>query len=57
MEMTSQRDFWDVQIRTSEHYETQWDYIQQNPVRHNLVDKSESWPYRGEINLLDWHDA
>jgi putative transposase len=52
-----QCDFWDVQIRTGEHYGTQWEYMQHNPVRHGLVEDADSWPYRGEIHLLDWHDA
>jgi putative transposase len=51
-----QRDYWDTQIRTAEHYGTQWDYVQENPVRHGLVAKAEEWPYRGEIHVLDWHD-
>jgi putative transposase len=52
-----QRDFWDTQIRTAQHYEAQWEYIQHNPVRHGLVENAESWPYRGELHFLDWHDA
>jgi putative transposase len=51
-----QRDFWDVQMRTLQSYEEKWDYVQNNPVRHKLVDSSEKWPYRGEVHLLDWHN-
>jgi REP element-mobilizing transposase RayT len=52
-----QRHFWDVQMRTSRQYESKWDYIQHNPVRHGLVAQPEEWPFRGERNVLDWHDA
>jgi putative transposase len=52
-----QRDFWDVQMRTSESYGAQWEYIRQNPVRHGLTDSAHAWPYQGEINVLDWVDA
>ena len=51
-----QRHYWDTQIRTGDHYGTQWEYIQQNPVRHGFVESAEMWPYRGELNVLDWHD-
>ena len=52
-----QRDFWDVQMRTSDSYGAQWEYIRQNPVRHGLAASAEAWPYQGEINVLDWHDV
>jgi putative transposase len=52
-----QRDFWDVQMRSLQNYETQWEYIRHNPVRHGLVNSTELWPYQGEIHLLDWHNA
>jgi len=51
-----QRDFWDTQIRTAEHYGAQWDYVQGNPVRHGLAQDAELWPYRGEVYPLEWHD-
>jgi REP element-mobilizing transposase RayT len=52
-----QRDFWDTQLRRSDSYEAKWEYVQDNPVRHGLVTNAEAWPYRGEMHLLDWHDA
>jgi REP-associated tyrosine transposase len=51
-----QRDFWDVQMRSFNNYETQWEYVRHNPVRHGLVESPELWPYQGEIHMLDWHD-
>src|SRR5476651_68801 len=47
-----QRDFWDVQMRTLNSYETQWEYIRHNPVRHGLVASADEWTYQGEIHLL-----
>lgn len=51
-----QRDFWDVQMRTRQSYEEKWEYVRHNPVRHDLVDNPEKWPYQGEVHMLDWHD-
>jgi putative transposase len=51
-----QRDFWDVQMRTQQSYEEKWEYVRRNPVRHELVDAPEKWPYQGEVHILDWHD-
>jgi len=51
-----QRDFWDVQMRTSESYGPRWEYIRHNPVRHGLVASPDDWPYQGEIHLLGWHN-
>ena len=45
---------WDIQIRNGEHYREKWLYVQQNPVRAELVDKSDEWPFQGEINVLRW---
>ena len=52
-----QRDFWDTQMRTVDHYESQWEYVRHNPVRHGLSESAEAWPFQGEIHMLDWHDA
>ncbi len=49
-----QRDFWDRQLRNGESYSDKWEYIRQNPVRKNLVNKSEDWLYQGELNELRW---
>jgi hypothetical protein len=32
-------------------------YVRRNPIRHDLVTKAEDWPYQGEIEHLEWHDA
>jgi putative transposase len=51
-----QRDFWDTQLRQSESYAAQWDYVWLNPVRHGLVKNPDDWPYQGEVHQLEWHD-
>ncbi len=49
-----QTDYWDTQLRTSEHYEEKWEYMRYNPVRHGFVSSPENWPYQGEIHKLLW---
>ena len=51
-----QAEFWDRQLRRGESYDQKWDYVENNPVRHGYVTKAEDWPYRGELNVLQWHD-
>jgi putative transposase len=51
-----QREYWDRQLRRGESYAEKWDYVENNPVRHGYVAHAEEWPYRGELNVLDWHD-
>ncbi len=51
-----QRDFWDTQLRSGDSYSEKWAYVQNNPVRAGLLENSESWPYQGELNSLQWHD-
>jgi putative transposase len=40
-----QRDFFDHRIRNDENWELKAAYIRQNPVRKNLVDTAENWPW------------
>ncbi len=49
-----QRDFWDTQMRSREHYEEKLAYVRMNPVRKKLVRTPEEWPYQGVINELAW---
>jgi putative transposase len=49
-----QSDCWDTQIRSGEHYGEKWEYVRQNPVRKELVEKCEDWPWQGELNVLRW---
>ena len=49
-----QLDFWDTQLRQVAHYDEQWEYVRQNPVRAGLAATPEAWPHQGEINDLRW---
>jgi REP element-mobilizing transposase RayT len=49
-----QRDFWDTQMRSREHYEEKLAYVRMNPVRKALARTPEEWPYQGVINELAW---
>jgi putative transposase len=44
-----QREFFDHLLRSKENYNLNWEYVRENPVRKNLVDKSEDWSWQGEI--------
>jgi len=49
-----QRDFWDTQMRHSEHYATQWEYMRSNPVDKKLVENPDDWPFQGEMSPCGW---
>jgi putative transposase len=51
-----QPEYWDRQLRRGESYGQKWDYVENNPVRHGYVASAEDWRYRGELNVLQWHD-
>ena len=51
-----QAEAWDTQLRFGDSYAEKWDYVRNNPVRHGLVDDAGEWPYKGEIERLEWHD-
>ena len=47
-----QKEFWDRRLRGGESYNQKWDYVRNNPVRHGHCQKTEDWPYQGEIHDL-----
>jgi len=49
-----QRDFWDTQMRSREHYDEKMAYVRLNPVRKGLANTREDWPYQGEVFPLAW---
>ena len=51
-----QKNFWDTQLRRQDSYAGKWDYVRQNPVRAGLAAQPDEWPYKGELNVLQWHD-
>ncbi len=40
-----QRGCFDRLLRSDENLTSKWIYVQDNPVRHGLVQRSEEWPY------------
>ena len=51
-----QRGCWDRQLRVGESYAREWEYVRANPVRRQLVDHTDKWPYQGQLNVLEWHE-
>jgi putative transposase len=44
-----QKGFFDHLVRSEKSYEEKWLYTRENPVRAKLVERTEDWPYQGEI--------
>ena len=51
-----QTDHWDRRLRDDDSYAQKWNYVRLNPVRHQLCERTEDWPYQGEIQALRWFD-
>jgi REP element-mobilizing transposase RayT len=49
-----QSGMWDTWLRTQDAYEQKWEYVRNNPVRHELVERPEEWPFQGELNIVEW---
>lgn len=49
-----QRDCWDTQMRSLDQYTEKLEYVRLNPVRRNLVNHAEEWPFSGEIHQITW---
>ena len=47
-----QPGFFDHLIRAHESYREKWEYVLQNPVRAGLVERTQDWPYQGEIERI-----
>jgi putative transposase len=47
-------DHWDTRLRRGESYDQKWEYVWNNPVRHDLMQRAEDWPYQGVIHDLPW---
>jgi len=48
-----QPGFFDHVLRSDESYVQKWKYVRDNPVRANLVELWDQWPYQGEIVPID----
>jgi hypothetical protein len=48
-----QPGFFDHVLRNDESYSQKWKYVRENPVRAELVVRSDEWPYQGELVVID----
>jgi putative transposase len=48
-----QPGFFDHILRSDESYSQKWEYVKENPVRANLVKRSDDWFFQGDISLID----
>ena len=48
-----QPGFFDHILRSDESYGEKWNYVRDNPARAGLVKVPTSWPYQGEIVMID----
>ncbi len=44
-----QEGFFDHLLRSQDSYSKKWEYVRMNPVRAELCDTPDAWPYQGEI--------
>jgi putative transposase len=49
-----QAGHWDTRMRSMRTYEEKWLYVKHNPVRHELVEEPDQWPYQGEVYPVYW---
>jgi REP element-mobilizing transposase RayT len=47
-----QKGYFDHLVRSEQSYEEKWIYVEQNPVRKELVGEAYLWPYQGEVAPL-----
>ena len=45
---------WHHRLREDEDYSDKWLYVQENPLRKNLVTRIEDWPYKGRVHDIRW---
>ena len=48
-----QPGFFDHILRSDESYSEKWNYVRENPVRADLSENADDWPYQGEIVIID----
>jgi REP-associated tyrosine transposase len=41
-------------IRSGTEYTEKWNYMMQNPIRKNLVQRIEDWPWKGRVHDIRW---
>jgi REP element-mobilizing transposase RayT len=47
-----QEQFFDHVLRSGESYSQKWQYVRENPMRADLVENADDWPWQGEIEDL-----
>jgi putative transposase len=47
-----QAEFFDHVLRSSESCSEKWNYVFDNPVRADLVNRADDWPFAGEIETF-----
>jgi REP element-mobilizing transposase RayT len=47
-----QRGGFHHRLRTDESYAQKWQYVRENPVRADLVEQPEDWPYQGRVHEI-----
>lgn len=45
---------WHHRLRDGESYSEKWLYVQENPLRKNLCERIEDWPFKGKVFDLVW---
>lgn len=43
---------WHHRLRDNESYAEKWHYVEQNPVRKNLITSTDQWPFKGRVHSL-----
>jgi hypothetical protein len=49
-----QTDTFDHILRNPESFSEKWEYMRANPVRKGLVNRTEDWPWQGELHPLSF---
>ncbi len=52
-----QKTFFDHLLRSAESYSKKWSYVRENPLRAGLVQKTEEWPFMGEVFRLEYRSG
>ncbi|MBS0657512.1 MAG: hypothetical protein JSR82_04600 [Verrucomicrobia bacterium] len=49
-----QRKGFHHRLRSLQSYQETWTYMRENPVRAGLTRTFEDWPFRGQVDRLEW---
>jgi hypothetical protein len=51
-----QKGFFDRILRSHESYSEKWNYVRNNPVRANLAENADRWPFSGKVVDLEFRN-